>query len=124
MRWSSEAAGVPYPFTSAAISPLLAQAQQSGRLPTLGILGSRRLLPGAIGLLPSYRGCESAVALRVALSQSIVAGRMGALTAMAHAAEFVRLKVDVIVTVGSAVPAARHTTSVIPIVLAEATDPM
>jgi putative ABC transport system substrate-binding protein len=43
---------------------------------------------------------------------------------MAHAAEFVWLKIDVIVTVGSAVPAARHATSVIPIVLAEATDPM
>src|SRR5262245_37884219 len=40
------------------------------------------------------------------------------------AAEFVRLKVDVIVTVGSAVRAARQVTSIIPIVFAVATDPI
>jgi putative ABC transport system substrate-binding protein len=40
------------------------------------------------------------------------------------AAEFVRLKVDVIVTAGSAVPAAMQATSVIPIVFAVASDPV
>jgi putative ABC transport system substrate-binding protein len=40
------------------------------------------------------------------------------------ATEFVRLKVDVIVTVGIAVPAARQATSVIPIVFAASTDPI
>ena len=40
------------------------------------------------------------------------------------AAEFVRLKVDVIVTVGSAVPTVRQATSVIPIVFAVAIDPV
>ena len=40
------------------------------------------------------------------------------------AAEFVRLKVDVIVTVASAVPALRQATSVIPIVFALANDPV
>ena len=40
------------------------------------------------------------------------------------AAEFVRLKVDVIVTVGSAVVAATQVTSVIPIVFAVAVDPL
>jgi putative tryptophan/tyrosine transport system substrate-binding protein len=40
------------------------------------------------------------------------------------AAEFVRLKVDVIVTVGSAVPAAKQATSVIPMVFAVAVDPL
>jgi ABC-type uncharacterized transport system substrate-binding protein len=38
--------------------------------------------------------------------------------------EFVRLKVDVIVTVGAAVPAAKQVTSVIPIVFAAANDPV
>src|SRR5262249_40297304 len=38
-------------------------------------------------------------------------------------AEFVRMKVDVIVTVGSAVPTVRQETSVIPIVFAVAIDP-
>ena len=40
------------------------------------------------------------------------------------AAEFVRLKVDVIVTGGTAVPAAKQATSVIPIVFAAAADPV
>jgi putative ABC transport system substrate-binding protein len=40
------------------------------------------------------------------------------------AAEFVRLKVDVIVTVGSAVPTVKQATSVIPIVFAVAADPV
>jgi putative ABC transport system substrate-binding protein len=40
------------------------------------------------------------------------------------AAEFVRLKVDVIVTVGSAVPAVTQATSTIPIVFAIAVDPV
>src|SRR5271169_6900950 len=40
------------------------------------------------------------------------------------AAEFSRLKVDVIVTAGNAVLATTHVTSVIPIVFAAATDPV
>jgi putative tryptophan/tyrosine transport system substrate-binding protein len=40
------------------------------------------------------------------------------------AAEFVRLKVDIIVTAGSAVPAAKQASSVIPIVFATAADPV
>src|SRR5712691_5929984 len=40
------------------------------------------------------------------------------------AAEFVRMKVDVIVTVGSAIPTVRQATSVIPIVFAAAGDPV
>jgi putative ABC transport system substrate-binding protein len=40
------------------------------------------------------------------------------------AADFVRLKVDVIVTLGSAVPALKHATSAIPIVFALSTDPV
>jgi putative ABC transport system substrate-binding protein len=42
----------------------------------------------------------------------------------AIADEFVRLKVDVIVTAGGAVLAAKKATSVIPIVFAVATDPV
>ena len=40
------------------------------------------------------------------------------------AAEFVQLKVDVIITVGSAVAATKQVTSVIPIVFATAADPV
>jgi putative ABC transport system substrate-binding protein len=40
------------------------------------------------------------------------------------AAEFIRQKVDIIVTNGSSVAAVKHATSVIPIVFAVATDPV
>ena len=40
------------------------------------------------------------------------------------AAEFVRLKVDVILTVGTAIPARKQATSTIPIVFAIAVDPV
>jgi putative tryptophan/tyrosine transport system substrate-binding protein len=40
------------------------------------------------------------------------------------AAEFVRLRVDVIVTVGSAVPTVKQATAVIPIVFAVGIDPV
>ena len=40
------------------------------------------------------------------------------------AVEFVQLKVDVIVTVGSAIPAVKRATSTIPIVFAVAVDPL
>jgi hypothetical protein len=40
------------------------------------------------------------------------------------AAEFVKIRADVIVTAGSAVPAIKQTTSIIPIVFAIATDPV
>ena len=49
-----------------------------------------------------------------------VRGRCGA----QQAAEFVRLKVDVIVTTGTSVPAVEQATSVIPIVFAIASDPV
>ena len=56
--------------------------------------------------------------------RSSIAGRKDAQRYAEIAAEFVRLKVDVIVTVGSAVPTVKQATSVIPFVFALATDPV
>jgi putative ABC transport system substrate-binding protein len=109
----------------AATWPLAAQAQQAVRLPTIGFLGAstssawnnwaaafvRRL--GELGWIEGRT---------VAIEYRWAEGRGERYTDIA--AEFVRLKVDVIVTVGSAVVAAKQATSVIPIVFAVAVDPV
>ena len=71
-------------------------------------------------------GCANSAGSRVAPSRSSIAGRRDAAERFAEiAAEFVRLKVDVIVTAGTApVLAAKQATSVIPIVFAVAGDPV
>ena len=70
-------------------------------------------------------GCENLVGLRVAQLPSNIAGRREESERFREiAAEFARLKVDVIVTVGSAVLAAKEATSTIPIVFAIAVDPI
>jgi putative ABC transport system substrate-binding protein len=106
--------------------PLAAHAQQPGRLPTIGFLG---------GSTPSVDGRRAAafmVRLRelgwvegrnVAIEVRWAAGRSE--RAAEIAAEFVRLKVDVIATFGTTpVLAAKQATSVIPIVFAAAADPV
>ncbi len=110
---------------AAAAWPLAARAQQPTKLPTIGFLGSttpslhshwvaafvRRLQElGWIG------GRTVAIEYRWAEGRSERFGEI--------AAEFVRLKVDVIVTAGGAVLAAKQATSEIPIVFAVATDPV
>ena len=71
-------------------------------------------------------GCVNSAGSRVARSRSNIAGREGRSERFAEiAAEFVRLKVDVIVTQATApVVAAKQATSVIPIVFAVAGDPV
>ena len=70
-------------------------------------------------------GCANSAGSRVAPSRSSIAGRRDAAERFAEiAAEFVRLKVDVIVTDGTAAVAAKQATSVIPIVFATVGDPV
>src|SRR5438876_10564255 len=104
---------------ASAALPLAARAQQAGRRPIIGVLGTgpsvawtqwtaaivRRL--GELGWIDGRN---------VTIEYRWSEGR--AERYLEVAAEFVRLKVDVIVTGGAAIPAAMQATSTIPIVFA------
>src|SRR5262245_4622064 len=108
---------------AAAAWPLAAHAQQAGRRPTIGFLGTgssvawtqwtaafvRRL--GELGWIDGRN---------VTIEYRWAEGRAERYVEVA--AEFIRLKVDVIVTGGAAIPAAMQATSTIPIVFALAVD--
>jgi putative ABC transport system substrate-binding protein len=111
---------------AAAAWPLAARAQQPGKLPTIGFLGS---------LSPSAQSTWTAAFVQrmrehgwiedrtVAIEYRWAEGRGERFAEIA--AEFVRLKVDVIVTAGTeAVIAVKKATSVIPIVFGTAGDPV
>jgi len=109
---------------SVAVWPLSAHAQQAGKLPTIGFLGADAsvFIPwtaafvGRLGELGWIEGRTIAIEYRWSEGRPERNAEI--------AAEFVRRKVDVIVTVGSAVPAAKQATTVIPIVFAVALDPV
>ena len=110
---------------SAAAWPLVARAQQRDKLPTIGFLN---------GTTPSTAGQWVAAFVQRLRELGWIEGRTIAIEYRwaenrteryaEIAAEFVRLKVDVIVTVGIAVPALKQTTSAIPIVFAVDADPV
>jgi putative ABC transport system substrate-binding protein len=110
----------------AAAWPLAARAQQPAKLPTIGFLGpntssldSRRV--GAF--VQRLRELGWVEGRNVAIEYRWAEGRTERLAEFA--AEFVRLKVDVIVTSGTPpVVAAKQATSVIPIVFAAVGDPV
>jgi putative ABC transport system substrate-binding protein len=112
-------------FGVAASWPLTARAQQAGKLPTIGILGAstpsdwRRWVAAFVHRLSELGWNEGRT---IAIEYGWAEGRSERYPEIA--AEFVRRKVDVIVTVGSAVAAAKQATSVIPIVFAVANDPL
>ena len=88
-------------------------------------MGAARFDLESIGLPLLCSDCANSAGSRVAPSRSSIAGRRDAPSAIAEiAAEFVRLKVDVIVTTATAVPTVKQATSVIPIVFALGTDPL
>jgi putative tryptophan/tyrosine transport system substrate-binding protein len=105
--------------------PLAARAQQPGKLPTIGVLGTAtasawsQWVAALAGRLRELGWIEGRT---VAIEYRWAEGRPERFTEIA--AEFVRLKVDVIVTTGAAVLAARQATSTIPIVFAAAADPV
>jgi putative tryptophan/tyrosine transport system substrate-binding protein len=112
---------------AAAAWPLAAVAQQGGKLPTIGFLGA-----GA-GSDSVWKDWTAAFVQRlrelgwiegrtVAIEYRWGEGRAERYADIA--AEFVRLKVDVIVTSGSAVVAVKRATSVIPIVFPTANEPV
>jgi len=112
---------------SAAAWPLAARAQQPAKLPTIGFLGpntrsfdSQQRLPAFVERLRELGWIEGRT---IAIEYRWAEGSID--RAAELAAEFVRLKVDVIVTSGTPqVLAAKQATSVIPIVFAAVGDPV
>jgi putative ABC transport system substrate-binding protein len=109
----------------AAAWPLAARAQQPGKLPTIGFLGTATAstwgswTPAFVQRLRDLGWIEGRT---VAIEYRWADGREERFAEIA--AEFVRLKVDVIMTSGSGVPAAKQATSIIPIVFALSPDPV
>jgi putative tryptophan/tyrosine transport system substrate-binding protein len=112
-------------FGSAATWPLVARAQQSAKLPTIGFLGPASQSSWSpwtdafVGRLRELGWIEGST---VAIEYRWAEGRSDRFAEIA--AEFVRLKMDVIVTGGGAGVALKRATSTIPIVLAVAVDPV
>jgi putative ABC transport system substrate-binding protein len=110
---------------AAATWPLGGRAQPAGKLPTIGLLGT------ATASMLSFFVAAFVQRLRelgwiegktVAIEYRWAEGRPERFAEIA--AEFARLKVDVILTSGGAGLAAKRETSLIPIVFAIATDPV
>ena len=105
--------------------PIAARAQQAGKLPTIGFLGTNT--PSAqsqwttafVQRLHELGWIEGRT---IAIEYRWAEGRTERFAVLAI--ELVRLKVNVIVTLGAAVTAAKQATSVVPIVFAVATDPV
>jgi putative tryptophan/tyrosine transport system substrate-binding protein len=110
----------------AAAWPLAARAQQAGKLPTIGYLGgTTHLVEGAWAatFVQRLRELGWIEGRSFAIEYGWTEGRAD--RAAEIAAEFVRMKVDVIVTSGTGqIIAAMKATSAIPIVFAAAGDPV
>src|SRR5579871_5349593 len=104
--------------------PAAASAQQSGRLPVIGFLGAdpAGFAPWTAAFVARLGELGWVDGRNVTIAYRWSEGRTERYAEIA--AEFVRDKVDVIVTVGSAVPIVRQATSAIPIVFAVAIDPV
>jgi putative ABC transport system substrate-binding protein len=104
--------------------PLAARAQQAGKLPVIGFLGAdaAAFSPWTAAFVTRMRELGWIEGRTIAIEYRWSEGRPERYAEIA--AEFVRLKVDVIVTVGSAVPTLKQATADIPIVFAVAIDPV
>jgi putative ABC transport system substrate-binding protein len=110
---------------AAAAWPLAARAQQTGKLPIVGYLGvttaaaQNRVTSAFVQRMRELGWIEGRT---VAIEYRWAEGRNERFTEIAN--EFVRLKVDVIVTSGAGAAAAKQVTSLIPIVFDIALDPI
>ena len=110
---------------AAASWPLAARAQQPAKLPTIGLLGASTPATWSLFIAAFVRRLRELGWIEgrsIAIEYRWAEGRGERFAEIA--AEFVRLKVDVIVTAGGAVLAAKQATSLIPIVFAVAADPV
>jgi ABC-type uncharacterized transport system substrate-binding protein len=109
---------------AAAAWPLAARAQQAGKLPTIGFLGASAASVQSqhvAAFVQRLRELGWIDGRTVGIEVRWAEGRSERFAEIA--AEFVRLKVDAIVTTGAAALAAKQVTSVIPIVFTAA-DPV
>ena len=110
----------------AAAWPMLARGQQPvGKLPTIGFLGTGAASgwqPWIGTFVQRLRALGWSEGRTVAIEYRWGEGRRERFAEIV--AEFVRLKVDLIVAGGSAVPLLKQATSVVPIVFVLATDPI
>jgi ABC-type uncharacterized transport system substrate-binding protein len=105
--------------------PLASLAQQAGKLPTIGFLGastSSNWSNWTAAFVQRLRELGWIEGRTVTIEYRWAEGRSEQFAVFA--AEFVRLKVDVIVSVGTAVVVAKQATSTIPIVSALTSDPV
>jgi putative ABC transport system substrate-binding protein len=104
--------------------PLAARAQQAGKLPTIGVLGADATgwRPWIDAFMERLRALGWTEGRTIAIEYRWSEGLPERAAEMA--AEFVQLKVDVILTNGSAVATLMRATSVIPIVFALSPDPV
>jgi putative ABC transport system substrate-binding protein len=111
---------------AAAAWPVSARGQQQGgKLPTIGFLGTGTASgwqPWVVTFVQRLRSLGWSEGRTVMLEYRWGEGRRERFAGIA--AEFVRLKVDIIVSGGSAVPLLKQATSVVPIVFVLATDPV
>jgi putative tryptophan/tyrosine transport system substrate-binding protein len=110
---------------AAAAWPLAARAQQSGKIPTIGFLGTvtpSAWDPWTAAFVKRLRELGWIEGRTVAIEYRWAEGRRERFAEIA--AEFVRLNVNIIVTSGGAGVAAKQGTSTIPIVLLLANDPV
>jgi putative tryptophan/tyrosine transport system substrate-binding protein len=110
---------------AAAAWPLAARAERAGKLPTIGFLGAATASawrPWTAVFVQRLGELGWIERRTVAIEYRWAEGRPERYAEIA--AEFVRRKVDVIVTVESAVPTVKQATSVMPIVFAVANDPV
>jgi putative ABC transport system substrate-binding protein len=109
---------------AAATWPLAARAQQAGKLPTIGFLGADASVwsPWTATFVQRLDELGWIEGRTVAIEYRWAEGSPERYAEIA--AEFVRLKVDVIVTFGAAVPAVKQATAVVPVAFAIAPDPL
>jgi putative tryptophan/tyrosine transport system substrate-binding protein len=110
---------------AAATWPVAAHAQQAGRRPTVGFLGESTASDAstrAAAFQQRLRELGWIERSSIAIEYRWAEGRRERFAEIA--AEFVPIKVDVIVTIGGAVPALKEATSVIPIIFTIDGDPV
>ena len=111
--------------STAATWPLAARAQQAGKVPTIGFLGQSTRSAGSewvAAFVQRLRELGWSEGRTIAIEYRWGEGREERFAELAG--EFVRLKVDVIVTGGNAAVAAKQVSSVVPIVFALVDDPV